>query len=232
MRALSLLIAVGIFSLQPLHSSPRTQSGSGSPSAGTTQKSDDEKVNPLKMTAEILGQRYCSDPGIEEFNIIFRLRVRFVNQSSKRLIVEKPTGIDLFTRVVIARDTKSLSMGRFEYDPYVNASVTFNPAAPPEDFTTPSKAFAILSTGESLQIEDEIYASSAARRQDASEKLGVVAPGNHVLQITVPTWSERKVKPEELRKRWEPFGYLVYEYIKSEPLPFILPPDPKVAPCR
>jgi hypothetical protein len=232
---MALLMVVGCSALQPLHSSPTAQSASGSSSVGTRQKSDDEKVNPLKMTAEILGQRYCSDPGVKEFSIIFKLRVRLTNQSSKRLIVEKPTrGFCIRCGVVIARDATSLSTGKLEYDPNFNVSVTFNPAGPPEDFTTPGKAFAILSDGESVEIEDEIYAPSAGRSQDTSEKLAMVPPGNHVLQITVPTWSfaRTRVKPEEIRKRWEPFGYLVYEYITSEPLPFVLPPDLKVDPCR
>ena len=196
---------------------------------------DDEKVNPLKMTTEILGQRYCSDPGLKEFSIIFKVRVRLISQSSKRLIVENPTsGSCISCGVVIARDAASLSTGKLEYDPYVNWSVTFNPAAPPEDFTTPGKAFAILPPGESLQIEDEIHADDAGRSQNTSEKPAEVPPGNHVLQITVPTWSyaRTRIKPEEMRKRWEPFGYLVYESIKSEPLPFVLPPDPKIDPCR
>jgi hypothetical protein len=219
--------------LQPLHSQSTAQSVSGIFSLGPRQKSGDEKVNPLKMTAEILGQRYCIDPGFKEFNIIFKLRVHLINQLSKRLIVEKqPSGFSVFCRVVIARDTKSLSTGKLEYDPNIDALTTFNPAAPPEDLTTPDRRFAILSTGESVEIEGEIYASSAGRRQDAGEKPDTVPAGNHVLQITVPTWSERRVKPEEMRKRWEPFGYLVYESITSEPLPFVLPPDPKIAPCR
>jgi hypothetical protein len=231
--AIALLMVAGCSTLQSLHSSPTVQSVSGIFSVGASQKGDDNKVNPLKMTAEILGQRYCSDPGFKEFNIIFKLRVRLVNQSSRRLIVEKQTsGFSVFSRVVIARDTKSLSTGKLEYDPNTDAFTTFNPAAAPEDLTTPGKAFAILSTGESVEIDGEIYAPSAGRRQDASEKPDTVPPGNHVLQITVPTWNDRPVKPEEIRRRWEPFGYLVYEDITSQPLPFVLPPDPRIDPCR
>jgi hypothetical protein len=233
LRATALLMVVGCSTLQPLDSSPIAHSASGIFSVGTRQKSDDEKVNPLKMTAEILGQRYCIDTGFKEFTIIFKIRVRLINQSSKRLIVEKPnSGFNGFCRVVIARDTNSLSAGKLEYDPNTNVSVTFNPAAPPEDLTTPGKKFAILSSGESLVIEDEVRAASVGRRLDASEKPDTAPPGNHVLQITVPTWGERRVKPEEMRKRWEPFGYLVYEYMTSEPLPFVLPLDPKIDPCR
>lgn len=233
LRAIALLIVLSCSGLQPLHSQLTAPSGSGIFSVGARQKSDDEKVSPLKMTAEILGQRYCSDPGIKEFSIIFKLRVRLINQSSKRLIVEKqPSGFSIFSHVVIARDAASLSTGKLEYDPNVDTFTTFNPAAPPEDLTTPGKAFAILSAGESVEIEGEIRADYAGRRQDASEKPDTVPPGNHVLRITVPTWDERRVKPEEIRKRWEPFGYLVYEYITSEPLPFVLPPDPKIDPCR
>jgi hypothetical protein len=38
--------------------------------------------------------------------------------------------------------------------------------------------------------------------------------------------------PAEVRKRWEPFGDLIFANVMSEPFTLTIPPDPKFDTCK
>jgi len=211
-----------------------TARGNQHPSMGmlflnTTGANFEKYLEPLNMTAEVLGQRYCRSD-VTTFTVVLKLRMHFVNQSGEKVIVEKTPGYGTYS-VVIARDAKSLAEGKYEYNPSMEMIVEHTGPETPEKFKSPGPEFAILAPGESIHSEREIWAEELGRQHNSAETSGNVSPGNHVLRVTVSTWDFR-TKPEEIRKRWQSFGYLVYESISTGPLPFSLPSDPKVDNCN
>jgi hypothetical protein len=190
---------------------------------GTTPNTD----QLLKMTGEIVSRISCRDDP-KTYTLKFKLHLVFVNQTDRKLIVERSTGLGLFdTR--IALDAKSLSEGKYEYNPYVDQTM-LNVMEP--KFDRPGPEFVILAPRESFQNEREFTLPNLVRQHDSDEIRGAIRSGNHVLQVTVPTWDYVTKKPEEISKQWEAFGELVYSDIKSNPMPFYLPPDPKLEACK
>ena len=60
---------------------------------------------------------------------------------------------------------------------------------------------------------------------------GLLQPGDHVLQLDLGTWPH--VTPaEQFKESWKKYGELVYEPVKSEPLPFHVPPEADFTKCR
>jgi hypothetical protein len=181
---------------------------------------------PLKLTAEILGQKYCHATD-KTFGVIFRVKMRVLNQSSQKLIVEK-TLRDGGYGLAIASDAKSMSEGKFLFNPDVEWQIEHDP---PEPGVEPGGDFAILAPGKSFQAERELLASTVARRHDSDEIPNTLRSGNYLLRIAFSTW-DYIPDPEKVQKRWKPFGRLVFDEIFSEPLPFNLPPDPKLSKCN
>jgi hypothetical protein len=181
---------------------------------------------PLKLTAEILSQRYCRDTD-KTFTIIFRAKMRVTNQSSQKLIVENTLRQGGYG-IAIALDPKNLSDGKFLYNPVVEWQIEHDP---PEPGFEPSGDFAILASGKSFQAEREFWASGVGRIRDTEDvRDTTLRSGNYVLQITFSTW-DYDPKPQVTQKRWKPFGHLVFDNIVSEPLPFYLPSCPKLTKC-
>jgi len=223
---LTLVICFGT-SLQASHDTITTDSY---PVHRVTKYSPHQAGQPVRMTAEILSQRYCRDTALKTFTIIFKLRMSVINQSGTNLIVEKTPGLGLYS-IVVAHDAKSLSERKYEYEPYLDMKMESLGPETPERFKSPGPDFAILAPGESLHSEKEIWAPFAGRLQGLDQAAGFIPAGDHVLRVTFSTW-DFQTEPKEIRKRWEPFGYLVYEDISTPPLPFTLPSDPKLENCK
>jgi hypothetical protein len=184
---------------------------------------------PLKIKAEITREKYCADSD-GTYNIIFSLHMRFLNQTNVRLIVEKALGHGLY-HITVTGDAKNLAAGDHEYDSNEDWIFGQVPPETPEQFKSPGPNFAILNPGESLDAESDFWAMHAGSQRDSAENRSPLKPGSHFLQVTLATWNHH-TEPEEVRKRWEPFGDLIYKPIKTEPLAFNLPRDPKVENCK
>jgi hypothetical protein len=197
--------------------------------ATPTSVSPADDPQPLKVTAELIGQRYC--PSNEKtFTVIFKFRMHFVNQTDRKLIVHKNIGT-FIRHIVIASDAKNLSAGTYEYD--IQDLLLFGQIPPetPEQFKTPGPNFAILNPGESLQNDGEYQAISVGALPGLPANRGDVPPGNHVIELWIWPWYYH-ADPEKIHTEWESFGDLVYKAILAGPLPFTLPPDPKMGGCN
>jgi hypothetical protein len=181
---------------------------------------------PLKLTAEILTQRYC--PATDKtFTAILRVKMRVLNQSNEKLIVEntlRQGGYGL----AIANDAKSLSQGKFLFNPNVEWQIEHDPTEPGIE---PGGDFSVLAPGKSFEVDREFWAAGVGRLHDTDEAPNSLRSGNYVLQITVSTW-DYIPKPEPVQKRWKPFGHLVYDDLVVGPVPFNLPADPKIEKCH
>jgi hypothetical protein len=153
-----------------------------------------------------------------------------VNQTNHKLIVEKGIG-SFIPHLNIASDAKNLSEGKYEYD--MNEDWIFEqiPPGTPEQLKTPGPGFAILPPGESLQNDGDYWATSVGPLPGLPTSRGAIQPGNHVLAFLIWPWTFH-ADGQDVHKKWESFGDLVYKTIKVGPLPFTLPPDPKIEKCN
>jgi hypothetical protein len=183
-------------------------------------------VPPLKLTAEIISQRYCRATD-KTFTVIFRAKMSVLNQSNQQLIVEKTLATGGYG-IVIARDAKSLSEGNFLYNPVLEWQIEHDP---PEPGYEPGGDFAILAPGKSFQDQRELWAAGVGLIHDADDAPDAIRSGNYVMRISFSTWDYIS-KPEATLKRWKTFGHLVFDPVVSDPLPFNLPADPKIEKCN
>jgi hypothetical protein len=204
-----------------------TETTSFLPWVQTTVKSTDQQ--PLKTTAEIIDQRYCRNSERTYFAIL-KLRMQFFNSTDRNLILEKTLG-QRISAIAVASDTKNLSENRYEHSPNGDWFVERFPPEKPEQFKSPGPDFLVLPPGESIKVEREIRALPVAAGDKPEEFLDSLRPGNHVLRLSISTW-DFKTNPQEIRQRWEPIGYLIYDSISTGPLPFSIPSDPRLLECK
>jgi len=186
-------------------------------------------VPPLKMTAVILSQKYCRNDE-KTYTAIIHVRMSFLNQTNRKLIVEKSAGLGEYS-IFVARDAKSLSDRNYEYSLNVDRTFEWLSSKEPEDPNTLGKRFAILAPGESRQIESEFWMYQVGRQRDGDELPHTLRSGVHTMKIYVESGTYYPGS-EELRKRWEPFGDLIFANVMSEPFDFSLPADPKIEKCN
>jgi hypothetical protein len=199
--------------------------------ATTSSVSPTDDPQPLKVTAEIIGQKYCPTNDTE-YTIIFKLRMRFENQTNRKLIVDKSVGTGIFD-IQIAADSKSFSDGEYEYSPIKEREGFFvgpDGKEVKEQLDFPGPNFTILAPGESFQVENDFNADGIGPLYGFPARRGALQPGNHVLGIWLSVWAYH-ANPEEVRKKWEPFGYLVYKGVLAGPIPFNLPAVQKIERC-
>jgi hypothetical protein len=184
---------------------------------------------PLRVTAEIISQRYCPTDA-QTYAVIFKLRTKFLNQSDHKLIIGKGIG-SFIPHLTIASDAKKLSDENYEW--YTNEDWVFGQTSPetPEEFRSPGPGYVILAPGESIQNEGEYNATAVGSLPGVTSSRRIVQPGDHVLGYLLWTWMYH-TKPEDIHRQWESFGDLVYETIKVGPVPFNLPADPKIEKCN
>jgi len=178
---------------------------------------------PLKASTQVISQKLCREND-ETYSLIQKQRVTFLNQSKKNLIVDKSIG-RAFYGMVVARDVQSLSDGKYEWHPNLDWAIDLWPGELTAE--SPVPPFAILVPAESFQVETDFWVDV---RMNDSKGSGI-SSGNHVSQLQIGSWYYT-TKPEAVQKRWEAYGELIYNVIKTEPLAFNLPPNPKLDNCK
>jgi hypothetical protein len=178
---------------------------------------------PLKASAQVVSQKLCSEND-DTYALIQKQRVTFLNQSQKNVIVDKSIGRAAYG-MVVARDVQSLSDGKYEWNP--NLDWAIDPWPIELTAKSPLPPFAILAPAESFQVETDFWVEV---RMSDSKGHGI-SSGNHVSQLQISSWYYT-TKPEEVQRKWESYGELVYKVIKTEPLALSLPPNPKLDNCK
>ncbi len=184
---------------------------------------------PLKLTMEILSQRYCRDND-KTYTTLLNLRMHFVNQSNKKLIVEKSAGLGEYT-VFIARDAKNLSDKNYEYSSNALQVLESLASDKPENLDVPGDRFVVLAAGDELKTESQFWIWHAGRLIDAGKVPDTLQSGNHAMKIYVES-SIYFANTAEVRKRWERFGELIFANVMSEPFTLTLPSNPKIDDCK
>jgi hypothetical protein len=175
---------------------------------------------PLRVKLAAIGQENCLGlPNTSVSVIHLKLRLEITNLSDRKLIVAKSIGAAWYG-YVLAKDEQALATDVYEQKPNIDWVVTeSNFRNPP--IKAPPAEFAILGPGKSFEVESNI--NIPVDHYDALS-------GNHVIQLELGTWPHA-TSPEQFRESWKKYGDLVYEPVKSEPMPFRVPPEANFTKC-
>ena len=183
----------------------------------------------LKVKLTAIGQENClGGPNRSDASAVhLKLRLEITNLTDRKLIVSKGIGAAWYG-IILARDERALAAGIYES----NIDIEWAPSksdlqSPP--ITAPPDEFAILGPGKSFEVAS---ITVIAVQPDAMALLkGLPGPGNHVLQLDLGTWFHVS-RPEQFKESWKKYGELVYDPVKSDPLPFRVPSKADFAKCK
>jgi hypothetical protein len=188
------------------------------PSAASAQS-----PKQLELTTTIVEQSYCSID--QKTSLQLRLKLRYTNLSSQRLIVYN--GHDLFFQTKIrpadpATTPKSevllLNMRYFDEE--------FERI----DAHSPGRVFVKLAPGASF--ERELMTGVGVADNSVAPSENTAKPGPHILQLIVSTWYQSPKLAEKLRQQWQREGLLWSQPLYSVPLKLTIEKPTNAAPCR
>src|SRR5215813_6509616 len=160
---------------------------------------------PLKAVPELIGTRYCYGDA-EVFSVWLKLRVKYINQSERAVILDKEIGKAWYGEKV-ARTLDDLSAGKYEYNPNIDWFFSDKDKLPNKpNAESPSADFAVLSPGQAF--ENEINASVFAQYENPRDFAGSVRPGIHIFQMELSAWNHPG-EASKFAKSWRRIGDLV-----------------------
>lgn len=181
---------------------------------------------PLRLTINILTQRYCEEPGSDTSdNLRMKLRLRYTNAGTRPLIMYKHE--NTVFREMISRNPLDAAAHKYVWD-FSLTQVTGGKDST-IDSPVPSSSFAVLRPGQFFDGEAEI--TVFVRRGRTSKESDGLLPGEYFLQVSVSTWPETAILAERLRNRWESIGTFWFHDLTSEPVQFKIEKDRKVVSC-
>ena len=175
---------------------------------------------PLQLTAEVIGRRYCGGEGLNILQLSVRLRYR--NVGSRKLLVYR--GKNLFYQTRIRGGAGK------PYEVLVTNSRYNDAEAEALGDRRPGPAFVTLRPG--ATYEAEVVVGVGVVPEGSRRFANTIAPGGHTLQVITSSWYESRRLAEELRERWRGSGLLWIDPVAAEPLHFDAGREPAAAPCR
>jgi hypothetical protein len=177
---------------------------------GARGTAPDARTPALKLTAEIVGRRYCAG---NRLNILqLSVRLRYQNAGSQKLILYRGKNFFYQTRI---------RGGAAQGKPYevVVLNSRYNDALA-EDVNTrrPGSAFITLPPGGTY--EDGIVVGVAVTPAGSERVANSITPGEHTLQIIASSWYESRKLAEELRGRWQGSGLLWIDPAATQTMEF------------
>lgn len=175
---------------------------------------------PLRVKLTAVDQENCSGQSNSEASVVhLKLQLEITNVSERKLIVAKSIGAAWYG-IIFAKDEQAVAAGTYESNLNIDWAVSESELRSPP-IKVPPAEFTILAPGKSFQVKSNVNIPVN----------GSLKSGDHVLQLDLGTWPH--VTPgEQFKKSWKKYGELVYEPVKSEPLPFHLPPEADFTKCR
>lgn len=179
---------------------------------------------PLKAVPELVTQRYCYGDA-EVFSVWLNLRTKYQNQTGEPIILDKQIGKAWYS-VIVARNTRNLLNGEYEYHPNIDWILTDkDPQRVKANPSSPGSDFAVLQPGQTF--EGEIDTAVVAQYENPKNFAGSIRSGVHVLQLELSAWNHPG-EASEFAQSWRGVGQLVSGLIKTEQLEIRIPPNPKV----
>lgn len=189
----------------------------------------------LSVKAEIITQSYCHVDD-ESFAVRMEIKLRFTNVSDHPVILAKLVESPPIVRA--ARTTADAQKGDFESNPNVDYFVSELPPSPLFGEKPDAEHFVTLPPEQSYEatvISGVLGATAAAKARKGS---GLLANGNHVLQLGVGTWPYQwpyfanRTNVKSLSERWSRYGHLANGFVYSDFVTFTIPNKFDNPPCE
>jgi hypothetical protein len=169
----------------------------------------------LQLTTTIIRQYSCS------FNTHgMKLRLTFRNNGNKAVILDKRS-----FHVASFLSTSLKAAAAKKYVGVIRGDMWGLVPLRPDDLSD----FVILQPGEVYEAEKGSTASFMVTNEPANPH-HLLSPGSYFLQIKVATWSYLE-DGRAFQKAWSDKGYLWFQGLISEPMPFIVKRDRQIEKC-
>ena len=191
--------------------------------ACSTQSAYTQTQKQLELTSEIIEQSYCSID--QKTSLQLRLKLRYTNVSSQRLIVYN--GHDLFFQTKIR---SAQAAGAPLAEVLLLNMRYFDEEFERIDARTPGRVFVKLAPGASF--ERELMTGVGVTDNPAPASDTTVKPGPQILQLIVSTWYQSTKLADKLRQQWQREGLLWSQPLYSVPLKLMIDKPSTTSPCR
>ena len=191
--------------------------------ACATQSAYAQTQKQLELTTEIIEQSYCAIG--QKTSLQVRLRLRYTNVSSQRLIVYN--GHDLFFQTKIRSEQAT---GAPLSEVLLLNMRYFDEEFERIDARSPGRVFVRLAPGGAF--ERELITGVGVADNSAALSDTTVRPGPYILQLIVSTWYQSPKLADKLRQQWQREGLLWSQPLYSVPLKLMIDKPSATSPCR
>jgi hypothetical protein len=188
----------------------------------------------IAVKAQILSQSYCHTD-LEVYSVQMSVKLGFTNVSDHNVILSRRIESPAIVRV--AKTIDDAQKGNFEFNPDFHYYVAELPNSPRFAKSPDPKYFVILTPKQTYELVVTSGALGAVEKGFA-KKHGLLAKGDHVLQIDVDTWPyawphfRPSADNHELAERWRAAGRLVTGMVFSDFVHFTIPGEFNNPPCK
>lgn len=170
---------------------------------------------PMKSVAKEPGLQLTTDV-IERKESLgryvgFNLRLTFKNVGGTPIILDKEF---FLVRLLVSRDPAAAAAKQYESV----STYDYMGAVPPRIEPSGVSDFVTLKPGEAHTFDTGVGSVKVHGGEGAPLK-GELGRGGHYLQLEVSTWSYM-ADPAPFRRKWKRQGFLWYEELISQPMPF------------
>ena len=165
----------------------------------------------LEVTTRITEQKYCSGS-----SMLLSLQLEYKNIAKQKLILLKYALPPSEYRV--SKNAEAASQKRYE----TIVTLMLSPNSGGEQFgdEPPNDYFVILDPGQSYTPIQPIRVPLSIADVDKGRSADYLSPGEHVVQLNISPWPFATNSEQELRTRWQRFGYLWTKDVLSIPMVF------------
>jgi hypothetical protein len=189
--------------------------------SGARVMAQDGQQPSLKVTAELVGRRFCAGEKIHILQLSVRLR--YQNTGGQKIIIYRGKNFFYQSRI------RGGAPGK-QYEAVVLNSRFNDAQTEPVDSRRPGSAFATLQPGGTYETVVVIGVGVAPEGTERASN--TIRPGEHTLQVIASSWYESRKLGEELRGRWQGHGLLWLDPVVSQPLKFNAGQDAEANDCR
>lgn len=194
---------------------------------GTDQTYAPQDELPLRLTTNVLSQRYCREEGSDSSdNLRLKLRLQYTNVGSEPLIIYKHEN-SVF-REMVSRNAADAAAHKYLWD-FSVTSVTEGRLPTLDRGLPEDRLFVVLRPAQAFEGEAEI--TVFVRRGLAGNQSDGLLAGDYLLEVSVSTWPVSQDLAELLRQRWKGIGLLWFRDLNSEPMLFRIEKNPKLENC-
>lgn len=186
--------------------------------ASFVRASEPDDRQPLRLTAEVVGSRYCAGDRLNILQLSVRLRYR--NVGNEKVIVYR--GKNLFYQTRIRGGAGK------PYEVIVTNSRYNDAEVEALGERKPGGAFVTLRPGGEYETVIAVGVGVAHGERVAN----TIAAGAHTLQVITSSWYESRRLAEQLRERWRGSGLLWIDPLAAQPINFDAGLEAPAAPCR